>query len=279
MKHLLRRTLSELSYHALRLTNGTPTGVRILTYHRVTDAHPADRLCVPVARFREQMAYLSRAGYRTVGVAQIVDWVRGRAELPQQAVAITFDDGFADNFLHAYPALARHGFRACFFIPTAFIASGQTSPHPAQDQPMSWGQLEELLRDHQEIGAHSVTHRKLAMLPDGEAVREVRESKAVLETRLKRSIELFCYPAGSYTTAVRQAVVDAGFVGACTVEPGANQAGTDPFTLRRTEISASDSIRDFEKKLAGAYDWLHEAVQGLTRFSRSRQCANAVEPR
>jgi peptidoglycan/xylan/chitin deacetylase (PgdA/CDA1 family) len=278
MKRFLRDTFSALSYQALRLTNGHRRGVRMLTYHRVTDAHPADRLCVPMARFREQMAYLKREGYQTVAVAQIARWVTGEATLPARAVAITFDDGFADNFLNAYPVLARHGFRACFFVPTAFIESGQTTRQPAEDRPMSWGQLAELLRDHQEVGAHSVTHRKLAMLTEDEAREEVRHSKDGLEQQLKRPVTLFCYPAGSYNAAVKQAVQDCGYVGACSVEPGANHRGTDPYVLKRTEISAFDSLWDLEKKLAGAYDWLHGLVQGAKRFSRQRECANAMGP-
>lgn len=272
MNGLLRRTLSSLSYQAIRLRNGEAQGLRILTYHRVTDAHPADRLCVPVARFAQQMRFLRQAGYQTASLAQAVRWIAGAAELPSRAVAITFDDGFEDNFLYAYPELARAGFVACFFVPSAFIASCRQAHHPPEDRPMSWAQLAELLRDHQEIGAHSVTHRRLAELDPAQARWEVRHSKELLEQRLKRPVECFCYPAGSYTAEVAQAVCESGYVAACTVEPGANRPGANPFTLKRTEISAFDSLWDFEKKLAGAYDWLHAAVQQVQRrSSRHRQ--------
>ena len=265
MKQLLRQSLSSLSYQAMRFTNGTDTGLRILMYHRVTDAHPHERLCVPVKAFAEQMSYLDDEDYHTVTISQVADWLAGRAELPTRAIAITFDDGYEDNFLYAYPELARYGFRACFFVPSGFIESGATASYAAADRPMTWGQLHELVRDHQEIGAHSVTHRKLTRLRTEEMRWEVQHCKEVLEQGLGHAMMLFCYPAGDYDASVWEAVQRTGYRAACTVKPGANHPGTDPLALRRTEISAFDSLWDFEKKLAGAYDWLHASVQAVQR--------------
>ena len=130
---------------------------------------------------------------------------------------------------------------------------------------MTRAQLVELLAQRHEIGAHSVTHVKLTTVPFPQVRREVHESKAALERLLERPVEVFCYPSGDYDEAVKREVAAAGYIGACTVEPGANVPGADPFALRRTEISASDTLWDFEKKLAGAYDWLHRIVQRAKR--------------
>ncbi len=268
MKRLLRGMLSDLSYRAIRLMEGRTASLRILMYHRVTDAHPADRLCVPVARFAEQMHYLHEAGYQSVSFLQAVQWVGGAAELPSKAVVLTFDDGFEDNFRYAYPAMARYGFTGCFFVPSAFITSGSNG-HAPEDQPMSWTQLQELLREGHEVGAHSITHVKLTQIPIDHARHEVRGSKHALEQKLQRPVDFFCYPSGDYNEAVKEAVQASGYFGACTVKPGANRPGTDRFALRRTEISAVDSLWDFQKKLAGAYDWMHLAVQQTQKATRA----------
>ena len=260
MKSFVRATLSDLTFQALRLTNGAPRGLRILTYHRVTDAHPNDRLCVPVARFAEQMRWLHDAGYQTVSFLQAVQFAGAAAELPSKAVVITFDDGFEDNFRYAYPAMGRYGFTGCFFVPSEFVAS-QSNGHLPEDRPMSWAQLRELLQAGHEIGAHSVSHVKLTTIIAEQMVQEVRGSKRMLEQGLEHPVDFFCYPAGDYNAAVRDAVQASGYFGACTVKPGANHPRTDRFALKRTEISAFDTLRDFEKKLAGAYDWMHAAVQ------------------
>ena len=277
MSSTLRRLLSDCSCGVIRAVGASGRGLRILMYHRVTDAHPRQRLCVSPQAFAEQMQWLSDAGYRTITFDQAVRWVTGQGARPDRSCVITFDDGFEDNFRHAAPALVRHQFTGCFFIPTLF-AQSDPKRHAPEDRPMSWHQLNELLAQGHEIGAHSVTHRKLARLPLDAVRHEVEESKAVLDHELRRPVEFFCYPAGSYTAHVRAAVQAAGYRGACTVEPGANHPGADPFTLKRTEVSRFDSLWDFEKKMTGAYDWLHAAVQTVHRFTQhDRECANALE--
>ncbi len=278
MTGLVRRSLSTLTYHALQCRNGRTPGLRMLMYHRVTDAHPNDRLCVPVARFARQMQFLHDAGYASVTFAQAVAWVSQGGILPPKAIAITFDDGFEDNFLYAYPALARHGFTGCFFIPSGFIAVGRSEAIRPEDWPMTWAQLKELLQRGHEIGAHSVSHRKLARLSPDQMQQEVQQSKAMLEQQLERPVDWFCYPAGDYNASVKAAVQTGGYRGACTVEPGANLPGGDPFALKRTEVSAFDSLWDFEKKLAGAYDWMHVTAQALQQMRPRRECANATLP-
>jgi glycosyltransferase involved in cell wall biosynthesis/peptidoglycan/xylan/chitin deacetylase (PgdA/CDA1 family) len=265
MRHALRRTLSNLTYQAIRLSDGHRAGLRILMYHRVTDAHPGDRLCVPVDHFARQMRYLHEQGYHAISVSQAVRWLTMGTALPARAVVITFDDGYEDNFLHAAPVLARYGFPAGFFVPSGFIASSANG-RQADDRPMSWEQLRELVARGHEIGAHSIHHHRLTRLDPVEMSWEVRGSKETLAHHLQRPVESFCYPAGDYNDLVKRAVKASGYLGACTVEPGANHPGADPFALKRTEISAFDSLWDFEKKLAGAYDWLHLAVQQVQRL-------------
>lgn len=274
----LRHLLSDFTYRCLTGENGVGQGLRILMYHRVTDAHPGDRLCVLPNAFAAQMRWLHDHGYRTIRLDEAVRSLTAGEPYSSRCVVITFDDGFEDNLVHAVPELARHGFTGCFFVPTAFIERGPTAMTPAADQPMSWGQLAQLLAGGHEIGAHSVTHRRLTLLPRDEMRREVRDSKAALERRLQHPVAWFCYPAGGHDAAVRAAVAEAGYQAACTVAPGANRRGADAFALRRTEISAFDSLWDFEKKLAGAYDALHATVQWWQRVARpSRECRNAVE--
>ena len=278
MTRLFREALSTMSYRVIRWTGSERfSSVRILMYHRVTDAHPADRLCVPVQSFAKQMRWLREAGFETVSVARAVEWIQGDGALPPKPLVITFDDGFEDNVLYGTPALAREGFTACFFVPSGFIESGQPA-HPPADRPMTWDQLRALLDGGHEIGAHSVTHRRLTSLNAEELAWEVRHCKTVLEQRLDAPVRFFCYPAGHYDPAVTRVVQAAGYQGACTVKPGSNRQDQDRFALTRTEISAFDSLWDVEKKLAGAYDWMHAAIQSAHRWlpGRRRHPSNAM---
>jgi hypothetical protein len=74
-----------------------------------------------VAAFDAEMAYLKEAGYETVDLADVVEWQRGRGELPPKPVVITFDDGDRSVVDYAYPILQKHGFKATLFVVTSEV--------------------------------------------------------------------------------------------------------------------------------------------------------------
>jgi peptidoglycan/xylan/chitin deacetylase (PgdA/CDA1 family) len=92
----------------------------ILMYHRVAAPRldPWD-LAVHPDRFAAQLAVLA-ASRRPFALSEFVARAR-RGDLPDDAVAITFDDGYADNLRHAKPALAAAGVPATLFLATAFV--------------------------------------------------------------------------------------------------------------------------------------------------------------
>lgn len=134
---------------------------------------------------------------------------------------------------------------------------------------MTWAHLGTLLHEGHEVGAHSVTHRRLTECDPRDLSMEIQGCRRVLEQRLRRPVRFFCYPSGDYNALVKERVREAGYTAACTVRPGANRPGQDLFALARTEVSAFDSPWDFKKKLSGAYDWLHASVQGWKRVIHS----------
>jgi peptidoglycan/xylan/chitin deacetylase (PgdA/CDA1 family) len=94
----------------------------ILMYHRVAtpDGDPWN-LCVSPDRFEEQLRYLS-GRHRVVALTQLLAEHRSR-RLSDGTVAITFDDGYADNLHAAAPRLVRHGIPATFFITSGTVGS------------------------------------------------------------------------------------------------------------------------------------------------------------
>src|SRR5690606_6002950 len=107
----------------------------VLMYHRV--AHdPLDpwRLCVRPEHFDAQLARL-RSRRRVVPLRQLVAEHRAR-RLPHGTVAITFDDGYADNATRAVPLLRRHGLPATCFLTAGAIGAGRE---------FWWDELEHLL--------------------------------------------------------------------------------------------------------------------------------------
>lgn len=114
--------------HALRAR--TRRDLRILAYHRVLP--PADTddfdfdpelISASVQGFRRQMQLLSRR-FQPVPLMQAVEALIGARQLPPNAVAVTFDDGYDDNYLHAFPVLRELHIPATFFVSTDHIDTG-----------------------------------------------------------------------------------------------------------------------------------------------------------
>ncbi len=90
-----------------------------------------------------------------------------------------------------------------------------------------------------EVGAHSISHPRLAGLPVQEQRTEIGESKRQLETILGRTVTSFAYPFGSrcdYTAETVRLVREAGFSCACANEPGTVRRRSDPFELPRVIV-------------------------------------------
>lgn len=115
---VLRATL------ALRSKISTPR-LSVLTYHRfpspgADESFDDGVVDVTPEAFDRQVSCLKRH-FTLVGVDELCAFASGKA-LPPNSVAITFDDGYLDNYVQALPILKRHDAKAIFFLPTAYIA-------------------------------------------------------------------------------------------------------------------------------------------------------------
>jgi peptidoglycan/xylan/chitin deacetylase (PgdA/CDA1 family) len=199
---------------------------------------------VPLALFvllSMVMPFLPRVGY--------FGPVISRGSSGRRAVAVTFDDGYRDNYQAAYPILRKHGIPAAFFLTAGQV--GRDWDFPRGPYPgLSWEEVREMGGDPRiEIGSHGTRHRDLTLLPPEEAAEEIGFSKKLLEEKLPAPIRFFSYPHGSSNRAVKQMVRRAGYRAAFSVERG----GEDNFRLRRILINRKDNIFRFQVKLSPLY--------------------------
>jgi peptidoglycan/xylan/chitin deacetylase (PgdA/CDA1 family) len=124
----MKRALHHSGLLALaRLTRQRARGL-VLRYHALTEGtgevtYADPSVCLPVDAFRLQMAFLARA-YSVVPLEEIVRALEAGRPLPPRAVAVTFDDGYADNHRLGLPVLRRLGIEATVYVSTASLEDG-----------------------------------------------------------------------------------------------------------------------------------------------------------
>lgn len=99
----------------------------VLTYHRVVPREQCPGGKRPpnthfTDEFDQQMAYVARR-FNVPGGSELRTFFQGNAALPRFSLAVTFDDGYENNFVHALPILRRYGLHAIFFVTTGLIGT------------------------------------------------------------------------------------------------------------------------------------------------------------
>jgi peptidoglycan/xylan/chitin deacetylase (PgdA/CDA1 family) len=229
--------------------------IPILLYHSISnDADPRfRRWVVSPAHFEAQLAWLVVNGYQSLTVTALVECMR-RQSVPERSVAITFDDGFADNLTHALPILQRHNMTATLYVATAYIGSTSRwlQAEGEGNRPMlSWEGVRELDHAGVEIGAHTLTHPQLDTLSTPAARAEIVESKQELEQHLQHAVPSFAYPHGYYSNAVKKIVREAGFTSACGVKHAMSALHDDLFALSRIIVPWGTDAAAFEQLMNG----------------------------
>jgi len=218
--------------------NGTK--VMVLNYHKVDNVH--NSLSVPPAEFDAQMAFLRDNGYHTVTPDELYDSLSGNAELPENPVLITFDDGYLDNYKNAFPILQKYGFKATVFVISDFLGK-----YPDY---FNWDQAREMNAAGIDIQSHTVNHRSMTDLTDDELVAELVESKRKIEAELGHEIGFMAYPTGTYNLHIAQLVKNAGYKGAFTIKYGNVDKGSNVYALERVPIFQTENThRSFLERI------------------------------
>jgi peptidoglycan/xylan/chitin deacetylase (PgdA/CDA1 family) len=220
-----------------------PTDVPVLNYHKVDDIDHS--LALTPAEFEEQISYLAANGYHAITPDQLIGYLKYGRCLPDKPVLITFDDGYADNYVNAYPILKKYGFTATIFLITDFIG--------ADERFLTWEQVREMHKNGFVFGSHTASHQPLTKLRPQDAAAELAGSAREIERRLGARPRYFAYPTGAYNLKVEELVRQAGYRAAFTVRYGQVGIESDPFALERIPLFHSrKTFRSFYCRLNAA---------------------------
>ncbi len=204
-------TTKEQSGNNIDSSVSTSPNAAILLYHHVSSSTPASTSISPEA-FKSHMEYLD-AHHTVVSLQDVVSAIQHNTTLPENAVAITFDDGYANILDNTHPILADLGFPYTVFINPDEIGVG-----PKQ---LTWEQVIAMHNDGVVFANHTLDH--LHMLNGEQAMGErawlekvwqnVESAEKKIEDKLDISLKYLAYPFGEYNTALANKLKAEGYIG------------------------------------------------------------------
>jgi peptidoglycan/xylan/chitin deacetylase (PgdA/CDA1 family) len=229
--------------------------VPVLQYHKI-DAPARDALVrggyTPPGRFNRQISYLKSWGFVFYSASELIEYYLEHGSFPPKGITLTFDDGWKDNYTHAFPVLRQLQLKATIFLVPSCI--GQTSSKAQAEgesgRPhLSRAEILEIARYGIEFGSHSMNHKLLHQIPQPEVKLEVEESKRQIEDLLQKPCKVFAYPAGYYSEEAQRTIADAGYLAAFSTVYGPTNH-LDLYALNRTEILRRDRfLFQFARKI------------------------------
>jgi peptidoglycan/xylan/chitin deacetylase (PgdA/CDA1 family) len=230
----------------------------VLTYHSISASPPGKNLLAVSAKtFEQQMRLLRKFKYNVLTLEQAAAAIRDRAFI-ERAVAVTFDDGYEDNYTLAFPVLKKYRIPATIFVICSKIGA------PGY---LTWDQVREMQDSGLIVfGSHTLNHVALVLAGPAELEQEISGSKNLLAEKLSRPATLFCYPFGNFNEKVEAAVKAAGYTVAVAGNPGGKVRDNDILAIKRLRISENaGSAAVFLLETSGYYNFIREIQQRKKR--------------
>lgn len=187
----------------------------ILCYHSVEHDWHSPMAMEPDV-FARHCEWLARRR-SVVPLAEAVTRMDRRGRLPRGMVALTFDDGFSALHDEVLPVLTRHQLPATVFLVAETLTPGGRpvdwvdTPPAHQLTTLTTDQVLEMREAGVDFQSHSFSHLDLTTLTQTECVRDLRESREVLEDLLGAPVTHLAYPRGRHSAVVRGAAAQAGY--------------------------------------------------------------------
>lgn len=220
--------------------------VPVLLYHKIdfptADVKIRGAFTAP-RKFARQIAYLKKKGFEFHTAGELIKFYLANGEFPPKAVAVTFDDGWQDNYTNAFPVLQKYGAKATVFLVPSCI--GQNTDKVTADGEgarahLSKEQILEMSRSGVfEFCSHSMNHKLFHQITPEEIEYEVVESKKFIENLLQKECAVLAYPAGFYTEFAKETLKKSGYLAAFSTIYGAKDE-LDIYALNRVEILRRD---------------------------------------
>lgn len=185
----------------------------MLIYHHVAEDTPRVSSVSP-AELREHLRYLRDNNFQVIGLDVLIEQLKTGKPIADNAVVLTFDDSYENNFTTAHPILQEFGYPYTIFISPGAIDE-RVGP------VLSWQQVKQMAADGVLVANHAMWHEHMARPEQGESkadwLKRMQHSILQAEQRIKeetgQSHQWLAYPYGEFSDALEALVARLGFVG------------------------------------------------------------------
>ena len=274
-------------YYGLKPTPTEPAGVYyrdrvlVLMYHDVSP-EPKDGKSLSVANFRKQLELMKANNFKWITISEYRDFILHSAHVPDNAVLLTFDDGYESLYSQAYPLLKQYGAPSA-----AFLIVGKVGDDKGAFPKATWEQVKEMQQGGVEFFSHTFdSHHYAPTAPGNEELKpllakpkylkkekrleteeeyeqrvteDLRKANEVLQAELGTPNYALAFPYGAYSQAALDICKRLGIDITFTVRSGLNAAGqTNGFRLNAGGMDNDPALqvelmKKAEKRLQTAY--------------------------
>lgn len=225
-------------------TRNDDKGVPVLCYHSVADDESTNGpITLSKSKLRQHLSVLKEEGYVTLTIGELEDYLHNNKPIPEKSVVLTFDDGYKDNYVNAFPILKEFNMKATFFVITDYSLNGNN------DRFINEKEIKELSDWGIDIQSHTVSHTELATLSFDKQVDELKKSKEKLEGITSKKVNATAYPVGSYNDDTFKALDEAGYKMGFTIERGLADRNDNKGKLNRICVDYTYGSKDIKKVL------------------------------
>jgi peptidoglycan/xylan/chitin deacetylase (PgdA/CDA1 family) len=209
-------------------------------------------LRVSPSMFEKHLEYFSNNGWKFIKMSELDNYAE-----ENKIVAITFDDGYLDNYTKALPLLKKYNACATLYLVIDRHQNDwsvkknikHNSGVLAAEEKLSNEHVQEMVdSDVFELGGHTITHPYLPNTLLKDKQYEMLECKKMLETQFKTKISSFAYPFGIYDNEDVNIIKKGNYSSAVTTYEGVVD-NNSAFELKRIKASGKDNFFAFKLRV------------------------------
>jgi len=242
--------------------------VPIIMYHNILKTNSkSSKFIVTEKQLKEDLDFLKENGYNTVVMEDLVNYVYNDKPLPEKPIVLTFDDGYYNNYVYAYPLLKEYGFKGVLsvigYYTDLYSENGEKNEHYSH---VTWDNIKEMsdsgvieLQNHS-YNLHSTDKgRNGSKKKKGESQEEYKKMLTSDLTKLQTGFEekadifatTYTYPFGSVSEASFDIIKEIGFKCSLSCESGINNVSKDEnclYMMKRCIRTPSISVENILTK-------------------------------